>query len=373
MKIAIDIKALKNGNTGISRYLRSLMESLQRIDSENEYFLFECKESNYNPSNSKWKKICTSSRLPGIFWQQIILPFLLWIYKIDVLWAPEQICPIFLAKRIKVITTIHDFVFLRYPKTLQLSNLFICKLFFKPTLNRSSCLVPVSSFIHSETVQYLSGWGHGKQMETVTNGAPKWQTPTWYNAANRNDRLFFAGNLEPRKNLEILLCTLELLCEKIPQLGLDISGPQGWKNSQILRRITEGKLKRRVRLLGYLSEEELIKQYLNCKALVFPSFYEGFGLPVIEALKMDTLVLTSKNTVMEENLGNTAIYFDPFDKNDIAEKIRLIYKDDFRREKYLCGKNAVINKFNWDTSALRLRTIFEGTAKKEKFNPDYKE
>ena len=104
MRIGIDIKHFKHGSTGIATYLKCMMDSLQEIDQINKYFLFECIQSEYTVSNPKWKKILIPWKNIGTIWQQFILPFFLYRYKVEVLWSPEQTCPILFMKNILLMT-----------------------------------------------------------------------------------------------------------------------------------------------------------------------------------------------------------------------------------------------------------------------------
>jgi hypothetical protein len=141
MRIGIEIKALKNNNTGIYRYLREILDVLQKIDSKNDYFLFECHCSKYSVKNSRWKIITTPWKLPGIVYQQVYLPFLLKKFAIDLLWSPEQICPIFHMKKIRVILTIHDLVHVHFRQTSQWSVTLIHKLFGLASIKRRQFLL----------------------------------------------------------------------------------------------------------------------------------------------------------------------------------------------------------------------------------------
>ena len=134
MRIGIDIKALSNNSTGIARYLWEMLDHLQHIDCQNEYVLFECRASGYNVKSPKWIKTWTPWFLPGVLWQQLILPFLLKKHAIDVFWAPEQICPVVFMKNIKIITTVHDCVALHFPQTSKWSVKIINSFLFKKTL-----------------------------------------------------------------------------------------------------------------------------------------------------------------------------------------------------------------------------------------------
>jgi glycosyltransferase involved in cell wall biosynthesis len=360
MRIAIDIKAFKNGNTGIARYLRSIMDQLQQIDRENNYYLFECTTSDYQTSNPRWKKIMLPWRFPGIFWQQIILPNHLKKYKIDILWAPEQICPIFGMRNIGIVTTVHDFTFLRYPKTSQWSNRWIQALLFPSVATRSKVLAPVSEFVGREVSSVYATRLKNTSIECVSNGSPEWSVPSDYSASHRDDFLFFVGNLEPRKNLVRLIQSLELLREKEGvKVPLHIAGPAGWKNRSLLSLIEHSPIKDGITYLGFISEEELKRKYLTAKACIYPSIYEGFGLPVLEALALDCLVLTSHNTVMKEIAGDSALYFDPEKTENIAEVIKQIINPAFDRNTILKNRANVIARYSWKNSAEKMLDIFK--------------
>lgn len=359
MRIGIDIKAFKNGSTGIARYLRSLMDELQELDHHNDYFLFSCAPSDYIIINQRWRKIITPWIFPGILWQQIILPKLLVRYGIDALWAPEQICPVFCSKKIKILSTAYDLTFLRFPETCQPSNRWIQTILFPETIKRSSFITPISDFVKREIEQIYGKKSPHTRLETVYCGGPKWSLPATYNPADRKKHLFFPGNLEPRKNLPRLINALELLNEKNGlSVSLHLSGPAGWKNSTLFSLLENSPIKHLVTHLGFLSEEALQNEYLTCKALVYPSLYEGFGLPVLEALSLDCPVLTSKNTVMEEIAGNAALYFNPNDVESMAETIKLLYSPSFERNTCLSNRNEICARYSWKQESKKLLSLF---------------
>lgn len=319
MNIGVDIKAIKNGSTGIGKYTRCILDELQRIDSENRYYLFECRESDYIPVNPNWSKVSQNRKLPGTLWLQLVLPKLLRKHAVDILWAPEQICPVLgLPRAVKVVTTVLDFTFLRYPQTCQTSVLLIQKLFFQPTVKRSDALVPLSDHVKRELIElYPRARSASKIVRTVGVGTDD-RRGAGRHRPGRENFLFFPGNMEPRKNLTRLIRALEIVNASGIEIDLHICGPRGWKNSDLRKQMESSPIRDRVKRLGYLSEEDLLNQYLTCKAVVYPSLYEGFGMPVLEALMLDTPVLTSKGTVMEEIAGRSALYFDPDSVESIA-------------------------------------------------------
>jgi glycosyltransferase involved in cell wall biosynthesis len=360
MRIGVDIKAFKNGTTGIARYLRSILDELQKLDQENEYFLFSCAPSDYVLSNPRWKKIITRWQLPGILWQQFLLPGLLKKNRIDVLWAPEQVCPVFFTRSIRIITTVHDLTFLHYPDTCVWSNRWIQRIFFPLAISRSETLAPVSDYIGRDVNRWYPRRVHMTNLVTIPNSGQGWSVPEGYDPSQRNDFLFFAGNREPRKNLIRLIRALELLHNRDGlTVPLHIAGPSGWKNQTLISLINKSPIKGSITCLGYISEEELKQEYLTCKALMYPSLYEGFGLPILEALSLDCLILTSAGTVMQEIAGEAAVYVDAENVSSIADAITLVYGTNFNRNKYLnAGKN-IVSQYGWKTSAASLLAILK--------------
>lgn len=359
MRIGIDVKAFKNGSTGIARYLRSVMDCLQSIDSENEYFLFECRPSTYEVKNPKWNKILIPWKLPGILWQQFILPFHLKKWRIDVLWAAEQICPLWFMGDIKIITTIYDIAFVHFPETYQWSNLLIQKFLTPMVLKKSDALIAISDFIKRDVLSQYHISGLEQKLTAVPCGKPDWQIPAGYSPANRKDFLFFAGNNEPRKNLMNLLKALELLHSQGRDIKLHIAGPAGWKNKNISEFLSNSSIKDQVKFLGYLTEDQLKEQYLSCKAFIYPSLYEGFGLPVLEAIVMDCPVLTARGTVMEENAQACAAYFDPNNCHDIASVISMhvsgVTDAHIGREE----RQIVLKRYDWRKTAEQVLNVFK--------------
>jgi len=362
MNIGVDIKALRNKTTGICKYIRCILDELQRLDTENRYYLFECKLSNYEPVNPNWKKFSQMSKLPATIWQQLTLPVLLRKYNIDILWAPEQICPILrVPSSTKIVTTIHDFVITRYPKTSQTTDRLIKKLLAGPTIKKAAAIVPVSDRIKKELIDFFPYIpSTSKIVRTVNNGAnARDNTPK--PSTERKNFLFFPGNMEPRKNLTRLITALEIVNKSGFELGLHICGPEGWKNSGLRTQIESSSIRERIRHLGYLPEPDLLNQYLTCAALVYPSFYEGFGIPVLEALRLDTPVLTSKDTVMEEIAGANAMYFDPYDVDSIAGTIIR-----FLEAGGPVIDHASLDRYTWRRSAEDLLEVFNELGRQQR-------
>lgn len=351
MRIGIDIKALRAQSTGIARYLRCVLDALQELDTTNRYYLFEKRDSGYQVHNPRWQKVVIPSKLPGTAWLLLNLSRRLGRYSLDVFWAPEHVGPIFCSRQIRLVSTVHDLTFMRYPHTMQLTNRLINRMLTPPLVRRSDAVLAVSAFTRHELRALLGNHAPDEKIVVTPNGGPDWETPASYDAGARSDYLFYAGNFEPRKNLLGLLKAMRILREGGRPVRLKIAGPPGWGNGDAHRFIEQNAMQANIEHVGYLSEEELKHHYLHCRAFVYPSIYEGFGLPVLEALSLDCVVLTSKGSVMEEVAGSCALYFDPDDPHDIARAIQAVFRSDFDRRKVLRGRRAVLRSYTWEENA----------------------
>jgi glycosyltransferase involved in cell wall biosynthesis len=358
LRIGIDINTLRDGYSGIQTYLSELLNQLQKIDNRNEYVLFETSVSDYDIFNSKWKKVLLPSfNLPGIVLMQLIFPLYLSRYKIDILWSPKFTCPLWQPKRTKYFTTIHDLTPFRFPETMLFKDKLFLRLLIPLSVKRSTAVVTDSYFIKNDIDKYFS---HIKTpVCAIPLGKPFWNIPSGYRSEARGNFLFFAGNFEPRKNILNTIKALELLHAEGKTIELQVASPAGWKNRELLDYIERSPIKSNIKLLGFISTADLQQKYLSCNALVYPSYYEGFGRPVLEALTMDCMVITSINTVMQEITGESALYFNPFDPNDIAEKIKYIFSDVFNRDFYLKHKNIILKNYSWEIAARKLLAVFE--------------
>lgn len=334
-----------------------MLSALESIDSENEYILFSPAPIDISFSSERFKLVIQKSRLPlpGILWQQVTLPGLCKKEHIDILWGPEQTLPL-LSMHAKKLLTVHDFVYKRYPETMQKSVLWINRIIGALSIKTASQILCVSNFTKGELLHFYPK-AKAKALTVPCGAKLATDTPS----VERSGNLLFIGNCEPRKNLFNLLKALEILHNNGLDCKLDIVGPTGWKNKDVLSYLESSPIKSSVNRLGFVSEQELRDLYLKAKALVFPSFYEGFGLPVLEALSSRTPVLTSKNSVMQELLAECALYFDPHNPKSIASTIQNFLENkqtDFYSN--LDQKRIeILNTFIWSNSARQLLDILK--------------
>ena len=362
MRIGIDIKCLRYNHSGIGRYLSSLLNSLQQIDKANDYFLFSPNVIQYPITNTHFHlcpyygRFAFQKNLPGVLWQQITLPQLLKKHNIDIFWGPEQTLPLGLSC-CKKILTIHDFVYERYPETMQKTVRWINKHIGEKSIKVAHIIAVNSEFTKTELLHFHPDIDENK-IKVVPCGISGNTMPL--SPDQQKKGLLFVGNLEPRKNIGNLIKALEILHQKGISLPLTVVGPKGWKNNSESTLLQESTISRNIRHIGFVNDEELKNLYINSAALVFPSLYEGFGIPVLESLNYGTPVLTTKGSVMEEIVQGCGMYFDARSPESIAhtiesflgvQKIFLQDKEDKRL--------AIIEKYQWKKSAESLLKVFE--------------
>lgn len=360
MRIGIDIKALRNHKAGIGRYITCLLNALQEQDLENEYILYSPQEVTYEIKNPRWKKVIIPSkiRLPGILWQQITLPSALKKENLDIFWGPEQTLFLRPILGIKKVITIYDFVYKKFPQTMEKSVLWILNYFGTKSLMCSDRLVCISDYTVKEMNHFYPNISLSKVGIVPCGFFTKEQSNT---TITREPFLLFVGSLEPRKNLIRLIHALEILNKKGIDIPLYLTGPSGWKNQDVSQLLESSSIQKNISHLGYVSNEELKDLYQRCKALVFPSLYEGFGLPVLEALALKTPVFTSKGSVMEEIAGPCAIYFDSSSEKSIANTIESFWFSKslttFTQEQEE-ARVKILEKYTWENAASAMLTQF---------------
>src|SRR2546423_10257045 len=171
--------------------------------------------------------------------------------------------------------------------------------------------------------------------------------------------LLFVGTLEPRKNL---LTTLRAFAEVITRTSarpqLVIAGGEGWLIDETLTLINSASVKDRVLLTGYLNDEDLRALYSSCRAFVYPSLYEGFGLPPLEAMACGAPVIASRIAALQETLGDAAILIEPLDVQTLGRTIVEVLKDEKRRAAMGEAGIKYAAKFSWDKAAMLTHELY---------------
>jgi glycosyltransferase involved in cell wall biosynthesis len=363
MHIGIDARALSSRFTGISFYLKSILDELQWIDIDNRYTLISNTCIDYILTNSKWKKIegKFKSRFVGTAWMQLVGPRIASKNRIELFWSPRHHLPaFFLPSRIKTILTVHDVVHRRFPQTMSLPNLLVERCLMKISLKRADAIITDSMSTAKDLIHYYEDCE--KKINVIYPGCPHFPnvTTSCLSAIDGLPSKFFlfVGTLDPRKNIYRILQAFEKIAPENKNVHLVMVGAEGWKNKDFKAAFSRHPHKSLIHLKGYVSRQDLASYYYKAIGLLFPSLYEGFGFPILEAMHAGTPVITSKTSSMPEVAGEAAIHVDPYDVDSIAKAMCDIYEDSFLRDRLRNNGYERIKRFSWKVCSEQLRMIF---------------
>lgn len=325
MKIGIDARPLSHDLTGISRYTLNVLKELFIQQKDVEWFLYSDKPIRFKFPYSN-VHVCTGKNrnlFKGPLFSQILFPF--WAIKdeLDVFWSPRHHLPLilFFSKKIKKIVTIHDIVWKRHPETMSKPGLILENLLFIPSIKIANKIITVSRFTESELAKefpFTAGKTVSIPLQSFISNC---QLESIKPENTEGKFLLFVGTLEPRKNLNNLLIAFHQIQLENNELQLIIVGKDGWGNINISTIIEKLKLSNKVKVTGFISDNELLSLYKHCEILVMPSIYEGFGLPALEALSLKRKVVVSKFNAISEIQGDN-IFITELDTKSIAKTIK---------------------------------------------------
>ena len=363
MKIGVDARPLSYDLTGIGVYVKHLLEALQEIDDQYYYFLVSNGPINLKLKNRKWTKVegRTTKRLLSTLWMQIRTPLIATKEGFDLFWSPRHHLPFFLPSHVKKTVTIHDITHRLFPGTMALPNFIIEKLLMASSLKKADCVIAVSNSTATGIAEHYPIYPD--KIVTIYHGRPL--LPEMNLIATDlhlklPERYFlFVGSLDPRKNLPRVLSAFKQIDPQKHDAHLVIVGGQGWKNKQFYRRLNTSEIKNRVLMTGYVSRQQLKNIYQNAVCLLFPSLYEGFGFPILEAMSCGLPVITSKAASNPEVAGDAAVLVDPSDTGAIASAMSEMMTNPALRDTLIIKGYERLNSFSWDRCAQETLRVFK--------------
>jgi len=371
MKIGVDARPLSYQLTGIGVYLKHLLDEIQKIDHQNDYYLISNGPIDYDLNNPRWSKVAgrLDRKLLSTLWMQLNAPLIAVRRNLDLFWGSRHHLPLLLPPGIRTVVTVHDIVNRLYPGTMALPNLLVERLLMKLSLKRSDAIIADSCSTAADIKDEL-GISVNK-IATIHLGTPVFPREPKCGPEQSNDvpskYFLFVGTLDPRKNFERIFKAFELLRPLSQELHLVIVGGQGWKNRDFLEMVSQHPLKAQIHMPGYLPRNQLVTYYKNAICLMFPSLYEGFGLPILEAMSCGTPVITSNVSSMKEVAGGAALLVNPYDTGAIAKAMNKLLRDEQLRERLINMGFQRARKFSWKKCAEQtlevLNTVGEGRSR----------
>lgn len=258
-----------------------------------------------------------------------------------------------------VINTVHDLVYLNYPETMEKRNYRRLKQHLKRSCYQADVIITVSETGKKELIEQMNL--PKEKIRVVYNGVDLQRfRPVKERVLGLPEHYFlYVGTLEPRKNLLGLIEAYRIAKPKIGDCKLVLSGVRGWKYDSIFEKIKEYGLEQDVFFPGYMSAEDLVKLYSGAKAFVFPSFYEGFGIPPLEAMACGVPVITSNCSCLPEVSGDAAVLINPKDWEQLADAMERMLTDTQLRETCISRGFERVKNFTWERAADKVFEIYK--------------
>lgn len=396
MRIGIDARFYGSVGKGLGRYTEKLIEHLEAIDMENEYVVFLRRENfhEYRPKNRRFQKALAQYPWYG-FSEQFFFPLLLLSFRLDLVHFPHFNVPFLYPK--KFVVTIHDLILLRYPTLKNTTHTapfyrikFACYRFvIAQAIRRAAHIITVSRFTREDIV---SRYPRARGKISVTyEAADPWcrflapaekrklflrlglLSAAEAGVSGRSVRdilpayLLYVGNAYPHKNLEALLRAASVF----PAHQFVLVGKEDYFYAR-LKRTTEERGLRNVIFAGFVDDQALGTLYRYAACYIFPSLYEGFGLPPLEAMAYGLPVLSSDRGSLPEVLGAAARYFDPQAEGSLEKELQAILSSPAVRQKLAERGYQQGRRYSWDAMAAATLALYtRSIANKKQMKDSY--
>ena len=340
---------------GVSVYTLNILKHFSRVASQETQFNIYLKSPPLNdlPEKNKYFKY---SLINGKFlWSQIYLPLYLYNQKnIDVYFSPAHYLPRFCP--VPQVVTIHDLAYLYYPKDFTKKDLWQLKNWTDFSIKKAKQIIAVSKTTKKDIVKnYYVDEG---KVSVIYNGFEKISQNSKLKSQKYNSKvkskepfILFVGTLQPRKNLIVLIEAFDKFLQINKDFKLIIVGKKGWLYENIFEKVKMMKLEKKVIFTDHVEDIELVWFYKNAFCLVLPSFYEGFGIPVLEAMNFDCPVVASFSSSLPEIGADASLYFDPKNPDDLLEKLKSLKENQELRKELITKGRQRIKDFSWEKCA----------------------
>ncbi len=376
MHIAINAHLLAHTRSfrraGISHYVEQVLLQLAQIDRANHYSVYTTRgldqralglPDNFRVIPSRFPTINPRVRIP---WEQFLAPLLLRRSGADLFHGVHSVVP--LTCPVPSVVTVHDLAFIRFPGTFRAYNRLYLDLATRLSVRRAARILVVSEHTRREVIGLL---GVDPEQVVVTPNAVRAHfrppDPAVLEAFRARRGLperfvLYVGTLEPRKNLTTLLEAYARVAQRLAA-PLLVGGGKGWLYDAVFQRLEALGLREQVRFVGYLEEEELPLWYAAATVFVFPSIYEGFGMPPLEAMACGTPVVASNTSSLPEVVGDAGLTVSPYDPEALAEAIIRVLDDAELRQELRERGLRQARAFSWRMTAERTLAAYEAAAR----------
>jgi glycosyltransferase involved in cell wall biosynthesis len=373
MRIAIDYTAAIRQGAGIGGYVRNLVAAMLARDTSNQYTLLtsgrSTKERPFpDAENARGRNLLIPDRYLNILWYRWKVPFPATFFSgpTDIYHGLDFVLPP-LGKKVRKVVTIHDLAFLEHPEHAVPSLAAYLRKVVPEAVETADVVATVSHEVSRTLIEHFQTPheklvvippGVGKSFHRITDSIIL--DATRHKFGLKSPLVLAVGTLEPRKNhIGLIKAFYQAQKKKNGPAMLAIVGGQGWLYEETTRVIHELKLDKKVRFLGRVSDLELVTLYSIADIFAFPSFFEGFGIPPLEAMACGTPVITSNTSSLPEFASNAALLVDPHSIDEIAQAITLLLEDEQLRTKLREQGYQRAKQYTWEVSAQKMLHVYQ--------------
>jgi glycosyltransferase involved in cell wall biosynthesis len=333
VRVAILADSLTNQRAGVHHYTKGLINALEQLDSEIEYIIITERKLEF--INNFQQVVIRNYNFIGYRALRMffIIPWIIRKLNVNLVVEPAHFGPFNLPKTVKRITIIHDLTPILFPHYHPFHSQILQRLFLKHILRKADYIVTNSKYTMQDIVKKYSFTK--EKISFIYLGYDSIFSPQENNSeilssyGIQNDFFLFVGTIEPRKNLNTLITAFSLYKDETQkETKLVIIGQIGWKSNELLMEINSNPLKDEIFILGYVPSEHMPAFYSAALVNIMPSFYEGFGMTILESFACGTPCIVSNVSSLPEVSGDASLTFDPNDAIDLKHKMRLITEDE---------------------------------------------
>jgi glycosyltransferase involved in cell wall biosynthesis len=378
MQIAIDYTPAVHQRAGIGRYTRGLVQALTSLDAENRYSLLVMGRAGAQfipttlPTNFRLRFAPISDRWATVLWYRLNLPLPVELLsgRADIFYGPSFTLPPSFAPSL---LTVHDLSFLRYPQGAHPALLAWLTKAVPRSLRRAHHVLADSKSTRADLIQLMQvpanqitviGAGVGERFQPVNEPETLARVRARYQLPDRF--ILSVSTLEPRKNFTGLIAAFnQMTVSSVSDLHLVIAGGKGWLYDDIFAVAETSPFRERIHFAGYVADEDLPALYNLATLFAFPSHYEGFGIPVLEAMACGTPVVCADNSSLPEIAGDAALLVEAADTDALADAMHQLLTDASLRERLVQRGFAQARKFTWEKAAKRLIQAYHNVLRTE--------
>jgi glycosyltransferase involved in cell wall biosynthesis len=362
LRIAINALYLLPGGVGGSEiYLRQLLEALAKVDAHNDYVVFTNRETGRDlaPVSPRFRHLLQpiqgDIRPLRILYEQSSLPSAIDREKVDLVFNPGFTGPKSLS--VPAVTVFHDLQHVHHPEYFRKRELPFWNLLLTQAIRSSQKIIAASEFTRRDVLDHYQL--PDDKVVAIPHGVERAFFDLERKPDPENPYLLCVSTIDPNKNIEKLIRVFGGLRGEFPRLRLVLAGMRGSHTAKVEAMIEELELRPWVRVTGWVPRTEIYKLYEGATAFVYPSTFEGFGLPVLEAIAAGVPLACSRIDPLVEVAGDAASFFDPRSEQEMAQAIwGLLTEPEATERQVQRGKSRAAG-FTWDESARRTLALFE--------------